>query len=296
MDLKRAVQLQYQLFSKELCTDYGDDIIRFLKQSEQNRVPMRFISPQIRHREAMVNFIRSVGEYEQLLRATVHLAIYLVDTFMDNHNITDNRLNLVALSCILLASKIEENEPNIPSLSSLNELVHNQYPTSDYAVLEVVLLKFFNWNLIIPTVATFAGYWLLNVVSPEDFLDSLSVQQFFEKRFQAIDLFLEFVDITTTHVKMTNKRPSLVASACLAAARSCIPVEFTWPDCMIKLTGYTFNQLDSTSAELMSWRACLLMKEISSRKRMAFDSGYLTESDDNEDEGSSVQIQDLDTA
>lgn len=267
-------------------TEYDEDILWILQESELCRLTMRYTSPQLRYREVMVNFIRSVGEYEHLRRTTIHLAIYMLDAFMDNHNISDNRLNLVALTCILLASKIEENEPNVPSLSKLNELVQNQYPIADFTVLEVLLLKFFNWHLIIPTLATFVEYWLLYIIKASDFAGCTNEQQFEERRFRAIELVFEFMDITLTDIKMTNIRPSLLAAACIASARSSLPVLVVWTESMAEITGFSWEEVDRLTRELMNWRACLITKETACRKRPALDSGYITEFDESIEEES----------
>ena len=57
-------------------------------------------------REALVEFIEVICEHQQLSRTTTHLTVYLLDRFMDAHNIYDHQLKLTALSCILLAGKL----------------------------------------------------------------------------------------------------------------------------------------------------------------------------------------------
>ncbi|XP_058453351.1 cyclin-J-like protein [Malaya genurostris] len=264
----------------EHCTEYSDEIVWILQESELNRLTIRYTSPQLRYRDALVNFVRLVGECKTctLRRSTVHLAIYMLDTFMDNHNITDNRLNLVALSCVILAAKIEENEPNVPKMKIMNKLIRNQYASNDYIVLEVLLLKFFNWNLIIPTTATFVEYWLLNVVGKHDFPPSTPEKVFHEHREDAINLVLDFLDITLVDIKMNNIRPSLLASACLAAARFSIHVSNVWSESMEELTGYSLQEIDTLWRELSDSRAYLNERKTACRKRSAFDSGYITDS------------------
>lgn len=283
------------LYFGKQCTEYSDEIIWILQETELNRLKMRYTSPQLRYREVMVNFMRGVGECESLRRSTVHLAIYLLDAFMDNHSINDNRLNLVALSCLLLAAKMEENEPNVPTLASMNELVRNQYPSSDFTLLEVLLLKYFDWNLIIPTTASFVEFWLLNVVGKTDFPLLTSEETFFERRTRAIEIILEFLDLTLMDIKMTNIRPSLLASACLAAARSSLPVLLVWTETMEELTGYSYKEIATLTRELMNWRACLITKETACRKRSGCDSGYLTEFLDDTDDPVEIADVELDT-
>ena len=58
---------------------------------------------QFKYRDVLVSWLRAVAEELHLNNASVHLAVYLLDIFMDNHRIIEERLNLVALVCILLA-------------------------------------------------------------------------------------------------------------------------------------------------------------------------------------------------
>jgi hypothetical protein len=50
-----------------------------------------------------VTWLRAIAEELHLSNSSVHLAVYLLDIFMDNHRIVEERLSLVALACILLA-------------------------------------------------------------------------------------------------------------------------------------------------------------------------------------------------
>lgn len=282
MEIFRSNPTLSRLF-EENCTEYSDEIIWVLQEAELNRLTLRYISPQITFRSILVELIREVGQQQNLRRTTVHLAIYLMDSFMDNHNIAHNRLKLTALSCVLLAAKIEENEPKVPTLERMNKLLKPKCPLSDFVVLEVVLLKFFNWHLLIPTTAVFVEYWLLHIVSKGDFGPSVSEDQYFERRSRAAELVLEFLDVTLLDITMTNVRPSLLAAACMAATRAILSVKRTWNNSMIKLTGYTYDEICFLMRALMNGRACLISDTIS-RKRTILDSGYMTDPDQEYDD------------
>ena len=88
---------------------------------------------------------------------------------MDNHNIALERLNLLALVCLLLASKLEEKEQKVPKLSELNNIINNQYPLSDFTALEIMVLKFFDWKIIIPTAANFIEYYICDLITLNDY-------------------------------------------------------------------------------------------------------------------------------
>lgn len=72
--------------------------INGIKKVERNVLLLQF-----KYRHVLVTWLRAVAEELHLNNASVHLAVYLLDIFMDNHRIVEERLNLVALVCILLA-------------------------------------------------------------------------------------------------------------------------------------------------------------------------------------------------
>jgi len=79
------------------------DVVRRLMLSEINKVKRNVFLLQFKYRHVLVTWLRAVAEELHLNNASVHLAVYLLDIFMDNHRIVEERLNLVALVCILLA-------------------------------------------------------------------------------------------------------------------------------------------------------------------------------------------------
>lgn len=52
------------------------------------------------------------------------------------------------------------------------------YAKADYNVLETLMLKLFDWDLNIPTVATFASYYAEFVVDERDFDDKYAEEMF----------------------------------------------------------------------------------------------------------------------
>jgi hypothetical protein len=81
----------------------NSDIVRCLTLNEIEWVKWNVLLLQFKNRHVLVTWLRAVAEELHLNNASVHLAVYLLDIFMDNHRIVEERLNLVALVCILLA-------------------------------------------------------------------------------------------------------------------------------------------------------------------------------------------------
>lgn len=63
-------------------------------------------SPQLNLRRYFADLIAIVSNRFRLCPAARHLAVYLLDLFMDRYDISVQQLHMVALSCILLASKL----------------------------------------------------------------------------------------------------------------------------------------------------------------------------------------------
>ena len=60
---------------------------------------------QLGERRRLVDMLRLIGERLRLGNTSVHLAVRLLDLFMDNHRVEVAHLSLVALGCLLLASQ-----------------------------------------------------------------------------------------------------------------------------------------------------------------------------------------------
>lgn len=84
--------------------EYDHDHYEILREREKSRLPFVYQSPQIEFRKALVEWMRKIAILKKLDNSSMHLAVYLLDVFMDSYHITTDRLHLVALVCLLLAS------------------------------------------------------------------------------------------------------------------------------------------------------------------------------------------------
>lgn len=63
-------------------------------------------SPQLNLRRYFADLIAILSNRFRLCPAARHLAVYLLDLFMDRYDISVQQLHMVALSCLLLSSKL----------------------------------------------------------------------------------------------------------------------------------------------------------------------------------------------
>lgn len=67
--------------------------------------PYKAQSPQLSLRRYFADLVAIISNHFQLCPAARHLAVYLLDLFMDRYSVSVQQLHLVSLSCLLLASR-----------------------------------------------------------------------------------------------------------------------------------------------------------------------------------------------
>lgn len=205
---------------------------------------------------------------------------------MDNHKITLERLQMVSLVCLLLASKLEDRDSKIPKLSTINNLLDVSQPLSDYFSLEAMILRYFDWHIIIPTAATFLEYYVLAVTTENDFADvskdesnlyNFNMRNSHDFRLLAIETALEFLDMSLSDTSLSHGYlPSCLACACIAAARTTLKLDHIWPIELEEFTKYKYIDIQLCEMKLLENRRSLL--DEFSNKRKTPDSGYLSDS------------------
>ncbi|XP_067103970.1 cyclin-J-like protein [Osmerus mordax] len=231
------------------------DIHQSLRIKELKLPAYRAHSPQIGMRRYFADLLAILSNRYQLCPTARHLAVYLLDLFMDHYDVAVKQLYVIALSCLLLASKFEEKEDRVPKLEQLNSLgfmcslslVLNK---KDLIKMELLLLETFGWNLCMPTPAHFIDYYLQASVQEGDLyngwpLSSLSKTRAFMDKYTHY-----FLEVSLQDHAFLSFRPSQVAASCVASSRICLQVSPSWTSALHLLTGYSWDHL-SQCIELM---------------------------------------------
>lgn len=223
--------------------DYDQDIAQWLKKREHFLPDFRRQSPQLKKRRKLIDWTTMVAEKLELSTCTVHLAIKLLDLFMDGHDIQNPQLYLVCLVSILLASKMEEKDDKIPKCSKLNTFVKNQFPKQDFCSLEFVMLKFFNWSLGMPTACNFAEIWLPYAIQETDSHNNGPIVSYREARSYFNQYVKYFLDLSLADPHFIDVPPSQLGASLLASARIAFGLTPVWPTEMTIRTGFSLDVL-----------------------------------------------------
>ncbi|XP_026869946.2 cyclin-J isoform X1 [Electrophorus electricus] len=240
----QPMELQGQWWKGQL----AGDIYHALRCKELMLPVYKGQSPQLSLRRYFADLIAIVSNRFRLCPAARHLAVYLLDLFMDRYDISVHQLHMVALSCLLLASKFEDREDRVPKLETLNSLgcmssMNLELTKQGLLHMELLLLETFHWNLYLPTAAHFIEYYLSIAVSETDLHDGWPMVCL-EKSVLYMTKYADyFLEVSLQDHAFLRFAPSLVAAACVASSRVILRLSPTWPPRLQHLTGYTWEQL-----------------------------------------------------
>ncbi|XP_061170451.1 cyclin-J-like [Saccostrea echinata] len=225
------------------------DIYETLRTKEQNLPPYHGHSPQMWFRRHLVDWLAIVVETFYLGSTSQHLAIHLLDFFMDKLEVDQSHLYLLAMACLSISVKFEEHCDRTLRLSSLNQLLPSHslldvgYSAPEMMNMEITVLNFFDWSLSIPTVAQFVPYFLVVAVDDCDLIDGLplssktAVKECLERHTKY------FMEISLQDHVFRDYAPSLKAASCIAASRISLRLTPTWPQQLQLMTDYFLEEL-----------------------------------------------------
>ncbi|XP_023281537.1 cyclin-J [Seriola lalandi dorsalis] len=232
------------------------DIYQALRYKELKLPSYKGQSPQLNLRRYFADLIAIVSNRFRLCPAARHLAVYLLDLFMDRYDVTVQQLHMVSLSCLLLASKFEEREDRVPKLEILNNLgcmssMNLVLTKQGLLHMELLLLETFQWNLYLPTAAHFIEYCLSIAVHEGDLHDGWPMTCLEKTKLYMAKYADYFLEVSLQDHVFLCFAPSLVAAACVAASRLILHLSPTWPPRLQHLTGYTWENLVPCAEKLL---------------------------------------------
>ncbi|KAM6122703.1 cyclin-J-like protein [Phoenicopterus ruber ruber] len=237
-------RMEEQWWKGELAADIHQTL-----RTKELKLPMyKAHSPQIGMRRYFIDLLTVLSNRFNLCPTARHLAIYLLDLFMDRYDITVKQLHIISFACLLLASKFEEKEDKVPKLEHLNNLaymcnVNVVLNKKDLLRMEMLLLENFNWNLCLPTPAHYIDYYLYASIGENDLHNGWPITSLTK-----IKAFLEkyayyFLDFSVQDHTFLHFRPSLIAAACVCASRICMQISPAWTTQLELLTCYSWEHL-----------------------------------------------------
>ncbi|OHS96880.1 Cyclin, N-terminal domain containing protein [Tritrichomonas foetus] len=170
-----------------------DDISTLETSSERIHSIQSEISPELH--EIAVKWIFQLHTTYKMSSDTLYEAITYLNTVLSKSEIQRSQLQLVAVTCIWMAMKVEER--SMPKLSELAYLCREQYKEEDFVACERNLLTLLDFRLSYPTSKMFLRR-LLDAVSAES---------------QIIEAATFFCDLSLLPIEFIDFSPVVVAMA-----------------------------------------------------------------------------------
>ncbi|GFS66599.1 cyclin-J [Nephila pilipes] len=240
-----CIRYYFLMTSEEewLIGSYHKDIHNYLRLKERKRFIYRGQSPQLHLRKSMIEWMNMICLKMEFCTSVQHLAVYLLDIFMDNHTIYDDHLRMVIIGCLMVAVKLEEKDNLIPRNSDFNSLLGNKYKLIEFVSMEISILNFFNWDILFPTAAHFARYYSFYSFHQSDNMGDNPLQKCEHSRIYFWKYVDYFLGVSLLDPAFINFTPSLVAASCIASTRICLTITPCWSKHLENLTNYKYPQL-----------------------------------------------------
>ncbi|OWM78216.1 cyclin-A2-3-like isoform X2 [Punica granatum] len=223
-----------------LCSIYAPDIYDNLRLAELLRRPkcgyMEMFQRDITKgmRGILVDWLVEVSQEYSLAADTLYITVHLIDWSLSQNFIERHRLQLLGITCMLIASKYEEI--CAPRVDELCFMTDNTYTREEVLRMEGQLLNYFDFRISGPTTKTFLRRFLLaaqaNYTSPSLDLEYLA------------DYLAE---LTLIEYEFLNFLPSIIAASAVFLAKwtldnSCHP----WNPTLEYYTRYKVSDLKTT--------------------------------------------------
>jgi hypothetical protein len=204
-------------------------------------------------RSTVVDWIIQVGEACHLCNLTVHSAIGFMDNVLDLFPVASDKLQLVAIACILIAAKIEEQEENIPRIRTLSYHCGHAYTRQFILKMESVLLNYLKWEVIIITPLNFLEYYLQVAFHPSELASNPHITTYEDTKSYLEHTAEFFVDLCQHYSFFREYLPSLVASAAIAASRQILKIQPVWSPSLCLLSSYSLDDISPCLANIWSF-------------------------------------------
>ncbi|KAF8725498.1 hypothetical protein HU200_020025 [Digitaria exilis] len=182
-------------------------------------------------RAMLIDWLVEVTEGYRLVPETLYLTVNYMDRYLSVKKINRNRLQLLGVSCLLIAAKYEEICP--PQVEELCYVTDGSYTKEEVLQMEASVLSYLKFEMAVPTSKCFLRRFV-------------HAAQVFDK---GSTLHLEFLvnyicELSLLEYSLLCYLPSLVAASSVFLARFILkPTKNPWNSSLSYYTRYTPSDL-----------------------------------------------------
>jgi len=219
---------------------------------------------QPRMRAILIDWMIEVSEVYKLHRETLYLAIDFIDRYLGaTAAMPRNRLQLVGVTCLFVAAKIEEIYP--PKLGEFAFVTDGACSEDEITQMELVILKGLNWGLSPYTPNRWIKtYMQVNSMSAQDQKTKDISEKFVMTQYQELDYLraMQLMDLVMLDIGSLAFKYSVLAAAviyhCHDDHAALSASGYAWDDissCVEWMAPFVFAIRESSSGQPPALRA-----------------------------------------
>jgi len=228
------VDIDADLSEPMSCSEYAEEIFSNLRQSETLRRPLTTYMESVQTdvnpamRAILVDWLVEVGQEYRLASDTLFLSVAYIDRFLSLVDVKRNKLQLVGVTSMLVASKYEEIYA--PQVDEFCYITDNTYPRELVISQEKEVLAALDFDLTQPTTKTFLRRFIKAAAGEID-----------------VNVTFEFLcsylaELSLIEYSLLTYLPSHVAASCILVALSYLGKP-RWCQTLLWYSGYTPAEL-----------------------------------------------------
>lgn len=215
--------------SPEFAIDYVNDIYSYLHEQEiRFFVGNEYLTSgafTANMRTVLIEWLIQVHQRFQLAQETLYLTVSLVDRFMSKTVVSHDKIQLVGVAALLVASKYEDTYP--PHLKHLCALTEDAYTKEQVIDMEQLLLSTLDFDLGCPLSL--------------HFLRRGSRAAYSDCYIHGLSKYL--LELALPHASMMSFLPSKQAAASLHVSREVFKLADGWNPTIQFYTGYSLDDI-----------------------------------------------------
>jgi len=221
------------------CNHYVNEIYAYLRELEcVHRVSPHFMQNQrdinAQMRAILIDWLVEVAEEYRLVPETLHLAVNYIDRFLSVVPVARSKLQLVGVTCMLVASKYEEIHP--PAVDEFVYISDNTYKRDEIMSMEAMILNRLNFELSIATAKGFLNRYLKAAKAGECDATTEALCQY-------------LCELTLQEYAFLKYKPSHIAAAAFRLALHTMRLP-SWTPLLEQTSGFSASQLSACVAEM----------------------------------------------
>lgn len=186
-----------------------------------------------KHRVKLIDWLIQIHEKLSLVEETLYLTINLIDRYLSSTDLGLNKLQLLGIASIFLASKYQEIYA--PELRDFVHCSDNIYSGEEIVKMETDLLKKLNYKMLIVSPLIFFNRMYFISAGSKTQLESFKYH-----RMYFIGIFI--LNLSLLEYNMLKYSPSILASASLFISRKVAEINPQWPKQIMESQGFNTTE------------------------------------------------------